>query len=93
MVLHIGDDSFEIGLLVGDVLLIGILQLLDFPLVLVLFLDEALEQPVVELVVTIEGSDQVLDLLLVDGLTHLHLQRGVLPQLTEVYPHAVLHLS
>lgn len=47
VVLHLSNDALEVGLLVRDVLLVGVLQLLDLPLVLVLLLDEPLKKPVV----------------------------------------------
>jgi hypothetical protein len=90
VVFHFSDDALEIGLLVCDVFLVGLFQLCYLVLVLVFFFDEALEQTVVELVVSIERCDQMLDLFLVDGFSHFHSQLRVFSQFRKVLFHPVL---
>ena len=92
MVLHLSDDALEIGLLVCDILLVRLFQLCYLVLVLIFLLYEALKQTVVQLVVSIERCDQMLDLFLVYRFSHLHSELRVFSQFRKILSHPVLNL-
>ena len=79
--------------LLVDVVQMGFPELLYFTLVFVLFLDEGVDNGVVEVVVLVEGGDDVLDFLFIDGLSHFKFKSEVFLELADIFRHLLVYLG
>ena len=91
MPFHFSDQILEVLTLLRYEFLVGLLEVSALLLVVKFLVNEVVHHGHVELVVLVKRSYQVLHLLLIHRIPHLHLLLKILLQLSDVFAHLAIH--